>query len=69
MVPLLRVWMDLIVKKYMYILHTYRDFRYANLPSFRGDMKSRKEHYTETPLSALLADLPCSLSGLLFLPQ
>lgn len=70
MVLLLRVWMDLIVKEYMYILQMYIDFRYADLPSFRGDvMKLRKEHHAETPVSALLADLLCPLSGLLFLPQ
>ena len=70
MVLLLRVWMDLIVKEYMYVLQMYIDFRYTDLPSFRGDVtKSRKEHHAETPVSALLADLLCSLCGLLFLPQ
>lgn len=43
MVLLVRVWMDLIVREYMYILQMNIDFRSADLPSFRGDiMKSRK---------------------------
>ena len=70
MVLLVRVWMDLIVREYMYILQMNIDFRSADLPSFRGViMKSRKEHCTETPVSALLAGCAPSPACCFFLSR
>lgn len=64
MTLLLRDWLDLLIKIYMYIYITYipcmyRFFRCAKLTFFRGGITElSKEHEAGTPVPAFLATLP-----------